>query len=95
MIPFDAFTEIRPREHDEDAECDHLFHVPCERMVMTIIKYQRTRRCEAWWDGVLVPSTPARLELGESVWTLPDSLKLPRVSQPHMLTVQLRVPLGP
>jgi len=24
MIPFDAFTEIRPREHDEDAERDHL-----------------------------------------------------------------------
>jgi hypothetical protein len=24
MIPFDAFTEIRPCEHDEDAERDHL-----------------------------------------------------------------------
>ena len=24
MIPFDAFTEIRPREHDEDPERDHL-----------------------------------------------------------------------
>src|ERR1019366_6598561 len=52
-------------------------------------------RCEAWQDGVLVLSTPARLELGESVWTLPDSLKLPRLSQPHVLAVQLRFLLGP
>src|ERR1035437_766579 len=40
-------------------------------------------RCEAWQYGVPVLSTPARLELGESVWTLPDSLKLPRLSQPQ------------
>src|ERR1017187_9424450 len=52
-------------------------------------------RCEAWQDGVPVLSTPARLELGESVWTLPDSLKLPRLSQPHVLAVQLRFLLGP
>ena len=51
-------------------------------------------RCEIWKDGVLVLSTPAWLELVGSVWTLADSLKLPRVSQPHVLAVQHGVRLG-
>jgi CRP/FNR family transcriptional regulator, cyclic AMP receptor protein len=51
-------------------------------------------RWEAWQDRVLVLSRQARLELGESVWTLPDVLKPPSWPPPHVLAVQFRAPLG-